>query len=285
TTPPEALAPAQRALLTAFRAERGMPREAKQRMLARLDSAARPTPTTLARTQSRWVAVSVGLAAAVALVWGVSALRSRNLVAGESNTAEQAAMGEVGASNEHNAAHKPSGPHRGAGNLRGAADQDATTGAPATQDLEPLPTPPDSIGPALDPKQPPVTDRASEPVATPSTPRRRRREQPRPETTADKPEAPAGPSSLSQERAILSRAWKALAAGRHSEAMAATEAHAQRFASGTLSVERRAIATITVCKTKRGNWSDKASVFLTAHGKTPLAPRVREACGQTPEKK
>lgn len=276
TTPPDALAPAQRALLTAFRAERGMPQEAKQRMLARLDAAPSHGPTPLPRTQSRWVVASVGLAAALALVWGVSALRSRSLIAGGSDSAEQAVMGGVGTANEHSAARKPSGTHA------------TTQGSPMpdlpTPDLEPLPSPQDPVAATLDPKQAPATDPSPESVAT--TPRRQRRQQLRPTATAtDKPAAPVRVSSLSEERAILSRAWKALAAGKHAEAMAATEAHAQRFASGTLSVEREAIATITGCKAKRVNWPQKASAFLAAHGKTPLAPRVREACGQTLEKK
>ena len=60
--------------------------------------------------------------------------------------------------------------------------------------------------------------------------------------------------------------------------------HKQQFASPILGIERKAIATIAGCKTKRPGWPDRAASFLAAHGKTPLAPRVREACGEAEKK-
>jgi hypothetical protein len=63
----------------------------------------------------------------------------------------------------------------------------------------------------------------------------------------------------------------------------AAEDHAERFPSGTLVVERRAMAAVASCKANRPGGSALAEAFLETHGKTPLARRVREACARPGE--
>lgn len=71
-----------------------------------------------------------------------------------------------------------------------------------------------------------------------------------------------------------------LHSGDADDAIAIAKTHADRFPSAILAVERRAIERIAACKTKRAGWQDKAQAFLDAHGKTPLARKVRDACGE-----
>lgn len=292
TTPPKALDASERALLGAYRAERIMPADAKAAVQRRLDERdhALMAPGGIS---TRWIAAGVGLAAAVVLAWGVSALRTGEAAQDTDDRKAQAAM------------HADDAPDGGVATPRvqpttavspPRPEQNPTTGSEpvpqsddgqptsAASDTPPSDTPPMHTAAAsateLDSPAAKNKDRQAKDRPAKGRPAKDRRSDPAaadPEPhDLDHPE-PA-PSPLSQERAILARAWAALADQNHSAALAEAQTHAQRFPRGTLGVERRAIQTIAACKARRVGWSDRATQFLAEHDKTPLARRVRQAC-------
>ena len=272
--PPDELPAAELALLSAYRSERAMPRSAKARMIERLEA----EPAAASSIAPRVVAASVAIAAALVLAWGVTSLRSSAVDRDEpSTTSPQAAMqpgrDDAGAT-ARSREPEPETPAR--------RDPSSKQLGPAPLEANPSVDPPelpDALGGELPEAE---VEPSAEPEPVTPGPKRRR---PEPEEPKPSPEpAPEPASQLQQERALLAKAWTALADGHPGKALGHTRDHADRFGSPILGIERKAIATIAGCQTRRPGWPERAESFLSTHGKTPLAPRVREAC-QNPEKK
>lgn len=275
--PPDELPAAELAMLSAYRRERTMPRSAKVRMIERLETepevAAGIGSSIGSSIGPRMIAAGVAVAAALVLAWGVTTLRSSAVDRDDpSTTSPQAAMqpGHDDAAATARSREPETAPRK--------SSRDALREAP----LEPNPDvdPSTLADPLAD--EPSDVDVEPSPQTQADSPRpRRRRPVPPPE-----PEPPASQpaSQLQQERALLAKAWTALADGHPGQALGHTRDHAERFGSPILGIERKAIATIAGCQTKRPGWPERAESFLSTHGRTPLAPRVREAC-QGAEKK
>jgi len=278
---PDPLPPAQLALLRAYRDEHAMPSAAKAQLLGRL---AAPTAS---RIGPKWIAASIAVAAAVVLALGVSVLGSESANTDPSDSAADQAMRQA---NDARSTHEAVG-RQPTGQATAAASSRATAPPVLLAPEPPSPEPPSPEPAAVAPEA-----TTAEPLGGPSkaddTKASVRRRPQRADSPASPPAGgalpsaptPAGPSQLSLERALLARAWSALAANNPTEAFSLSEEHRRRFASGTLSVERKAIAAIAGCNAKRGGWAEQASKFLAAHGKTPLAHRVRETCTPSAEK-
>lgn len=305
--PPEDLPSSERALLAAYRREHRMPPAARARLAARLESGATATarlgpgasaPEHGPRSRA-WV-VAVALAAALLLAWGLGALRSESATEDDPDARSQAAMQGHDDAAERRATERTSDPAAArrrpgaapSGALSPNADEPAPDLAPDPPKLdEATPSP---VGSSTSASSPPTGATSASPAsatssrdgdrdgnrdgnrdrATDRRPGRQDRE------TPDDPSAQTPASPLVQERAILARAWAALARGAHADALATADEHARRFPSGVLGVERDAITTIARCKAKRPGWSKAAADYLAANGQTPLARRVREACAE-----
>jgi hypothetical protein len=91
-------------------------------------------------------------------------------------------------------------------------------------------------------------------------------------------EAPA--SSLRDEAALLRRAQEALQQGDSGAALEALDEHARLHPAGILGPERDAARAVALCKAGRGaDGRALGAAFLAAHPGSPLAQRVRDACG------
>lgn len=82
---------------------------------------------------------------------------------------------------------------------------------------------------------------------------------------------------LAVELALLRRARRALADGDTSAALVALREHQERFPDGALAAEREGTRALVLCA--RGGSSEPARVFLRDYPRSPLAARVRAACG------
>lgn len=260
------------AILAEYRAAKVMPRERRARVLRRLQQpTATPSPSRLP-----WVAAAAGVAAVGVFGWGISLLGARQ-------TSDQVAG--VAAAHE--------------GSVASAGGQAAVHDHRPDTSAHPPKTPPDPGPMTASATEPPAdatdpvhgTAAASPPLkastgASPiavtehraTTGRRANPRRPAAAQPATTDPGAGQVSPLAAERAILARAWAALARGEHSAALAETQTHRQRFVDGTLHIERQAIDAIATCQAKRNDAADVAASFLRAHGKTPLAPRVRQAC-------
>jgi hypothetical protein len=88
---------------------------------------------------------------------------------------------------------------------------------------------------------------------------------------------PPSASTLDAERKLIAQAWSALTQGNPAAALASAAAHRKQFPNGVLAPERLAVEAIAQCK--RDGDAGKAHTFLKAHVRSPLAARVRSACG------
>jgi len=126
---------------------------------------------------------------------------------------------------------------------------------------------------ASDPKPaPPSGDAVQEapPSATePSLPKSR-------ESIA--PPALREPSTLSEERVAIERAWANLGRGAWTQALELADGHARRFGNGALTPEREAIRAIARCKLGHPEANAQAERFLAHPHASALAPQVRAAC-------
>ncbi len=153
------------------------------------------------------------------------------------------------------------------------ASATATTGEPAAAppleasraDVAPLP--PATVEPMTPPAS---TDAAASAparaVATPPPP----------------PAAPSAPAvdPLAAETELLGRAQAALAAGRHADALVLLDEHARLFPRGALAHEREGARWLASCGAGRGDAVRSAvGAFLAEHPSSPLAARLRAACG------
>ncbi len=279
TTPqaPEPLSTIELDLLAAYREATPMPAATKASVGRRLrqgsTSAARPSP--IDRTAVR---IAIGLAAAAAVLVALWALSPRRTGAGagdDDDARDQAVYAGERASTAGRAdARAPQTPtsRRGSAPVVPEPD-DGAASEPAPLELGEV----DAIDPTS------TSTPGDVPVGEPRAPRPRAKRRatdpnPAPISPAVDPSPPAA-SPLAQEREILARAWAALARGDADDAIAIAKTHADRFPAAILAVERRAIERIAACKAEHEGWRQKALAFLAAHGRTPLARKVRDACG------
>jgi hypothetical protein len=104
---------------------------------------------------------------------------------------------------------------------------------------------------------------------------------PRPAPTSPAVAAPpASPARLADELALVRRAWDALRAADHDDALRALEAHRARFPEGALAPERAAARALALCAApgREDEARRVARAYIDAHGRSPLAARVRAAC-------
>ncbi|HTN91693.1 MAG TPA: hypothetical protein VL242_48830, partial [Sorangium sp.] len=90
-----------------------------------------------------------------------------------------------------------------------------------------------------------------------------------------------GPEGLDAEIALLRDAQQALQAGQFAQALSKLDEHASRFPRGVLSTEREASRAIALCRSGRAAPGRAIAAKLLAQSPgSPLATRVRAACGQ-----
>jgi len=129
----------------------------------------------------------------------------------------------------------------------------------------PAATPPADSASATPADSTPVVDVGQLPVAAPPS-------------ASGAAAAPASSGSLQDELALIRAADAALRAGNPARALALTDEHARRFPRGALSEERAGMRILALCA--MGNASSSgAAAFLASHAGSPLAPRIRTACG------
>ena len=93
-------------------------------------------------------------------------------------------------------------------------------------------------------------------------------------------EALEQPAGSSQELALIQSATRALHRGAPARALGVLGEHARRFPSGVLAEERRALRVLSLCELGRTSEGVRErDRFLARHPRSPLAERVRAACG------
>jgi RNA polymerase sigma-70 factor (ECF subfamily) len=85
-------------------------------------------------------------------------------------------------------------------------------------------------------------------------------------------------STLAEETRLLREADRALRAGNAEAALAFVDEHAARFPDGILAPERAAERLIALCQSGKAD-AAAAGRFLSGRAGSPLAARVRQACG------
>jgi hypothetical protein len=119
------------------------------------------------------------------------------------------------------------------------------------------------------------------PLAAPTPEARAMHANTKPKSRAKLGEAPspeaAQPDTLGAELALLGRAQSALRAGRAQEALALAAQHRAQFPEGAMKEERMGVAALAQCAL--GGARDEAQAFLKLASGSPLAARVRKACG------
>jgi hypothetical protein len=85
--------------------------------------------------------------------------------------------------------------------------------------------------------------------------------------------------TLAEELRLVTAARRALAGGQLDVADGALREHTRRFPRGQLAEERDATRALVTCsRGDRDASAREAARFLTAHPRSPQAPRVRRAC-------
>jgi hypothetical protein len=90
--------------------------------------------------------------------------------------------------------------------------------------------------------------------------------------------APVERSTLAEETRLLREADRALRGGSPETAISLLDEHAQRFPDGVLAPERSAERMVALCQLGRADAST-ATRFLANRSSSPLAARIRQACG------
>jgi hypothetical protein len=127
------------------------------------------------------------------------------------------------------------------------------------------------------PAPPPVVEPA--PPAAPAEPAAPKRA-----SSADAAPRAEAPDPLIEETALIGRAQSALAAGDHVQALAILDDHARRFPRGVLAQEREGARWVALCSSgQAGRVRGAVSSFLAKNPSSPLAPRLRAACGISAE--
>jgi hypothetical protein len=101
-----------------------------------------------------------------------------------------------------------------------------------------------------------------------------------PKTAAPAAEHADDLDALLQETAMITAARVAVREGRTADAMTILDQHAREHPNGQLGRERTAVRILALCQSgdsARGR--AEAAPFLASAGNTPLAARIREACG------
>ncbi|HET8940318.1 MAG TPA: hypothetical protein VFN67_43050 [Polyangiales bacterium] len=80
------------------------------------------------------------------------------------------------------------------------------------------------------------------------------------------------------ELAFVRKMQSALRAGNSEDVLELSQEHSERWPHGTFVQEREGLRAIASCNTGSKNAAARAKAFLTKYPRTPLGPRVREAC-------
>ncbi|WP_434046097.1 MULTISPECIES: hypothetical protein [Sorangium] len=148
-----------------------------------------------------------------------------------------------------------------------AAEASASAGAGAAVSAE-----------ANDPASNGAPARTSAAPATAAAARAPATRRPAPAATAA---ARPGSVGLDAEIALLRDAQQALQAGQFAQALSKLDEHASRYPRGVLSTEREASRAIALCRSGRAASGRAIAAKLLARSPgSPLATRVRAACGQ-----
>jgi hypothetical protein len=124
--------------------------------------------------------------------------------------------------------------------------------------------------PAPTPSDAPVAPANSVPLAAASATAPVRAARPQPSASSD----------LEAEMALLASAQAAIQRGDFSAALAKLDEHQRSFPGGALSEERTAARVVALCGAGRQSEARAlAALFLAHHPSSPLAPRVKNACG------
>jgi hypothetical protein len=94
-------------------------------------------------------------------------------------------------------------------------------------------------------------------------------------TTGSK--TPDRAAQLSEEVQLLRQAQQAIGQGQPSRALELLREHAQKHPKGVLSQERAGVQAIALCQA--GSGTQQAEAFLKSNPNSPLAERMRAACG------
>lgn len=247
TTPHDelpALEPRAAALLSAHRRQRAMPPDARARVAARLAS---PTPVLELRPRARgersW-AIALACAAALLILWAAAGRRLEPAPKDSSHSLS------------------PSHTTR--------TREDSVDSRTPDGRVEP---------PALPAPSPPTSGPDPAPSPAPTRPSRAR---PAPSPAPAASPLPAPSDSLRAETELLARGWRALAEPDLDAALAVVREHERHHPDGALAPERDALAAVVACDLDRERGQQLAREFLAGHARSPLARRVREACGLTP---
>jgi hypothetical protein len=146
------------------------------------------------------------------------------------------------------------------------------TPAPKAGDPDPPVSPPMALEPDV-PSPAPAPETTSAAVAPSKASRL-------PGSTTARARAGSSDTTLEEEYALISDAQRALQAHDPSTALAKLDAHASRFPRGQLSEERDALRVMAVCSLGRPDAKKAAASFLRARPASPLASKIRKACGE-----
>jgi len=141
-----------------------------------------------------------------------------------------------------------------------AAASGVPAGSESVGDMPPAPTEPAAVPPPV--------------VAAGATPSSLAARAPRP------PSSTSANSDLEAEMALIASAQSAIARGDYAAALASLDEHQRSFPKGMLSEERTAARAVALCGSGRQSEGRAlATAFLARHATSPLAPRVKSACG------
>lgn len=259
-------------LLAAYRDERGPDEAARARLNDRraqlvaspIDSDA--TTSTLAANQAPhdsrsrvpwWAVATLGLAAAIALMWWAQPLR------GVEGTVDPAALAadQLDAQDDETLAtprELPSAPQTPRAKRPTPAFEAAPLDAPAVE------APPDEAS------TPELTE-----ASAPTKPSETRR--PARKKTRQAP-VPRPADSVANEAKQIGVARAALARGNPQAALRELDAYDRRFAKGALREEAAALRTIARCRIEASHGAKLARTFHRRHAKSLFATQVDKAC-------
>ncbi len=93
------------------------------------------------------------------------------------------------------------------------------------------------------------------------------------------PPGATGSTSIADEIALIRSAQQHLAAGDAAAALVELDEHAARFPHGAMAEEREGARLVAHCMLGDAGAVARAEKFLASHGESPIAVRVRSACG------
>lgn len=163
--------------------------------------------------------------------------------------------------------------------VRAMAEPRATTIEGAVENVEPVAAPTVEAAAVVEAATTVEVAAKTETAAADTAPRRAGRSQAR-HVAADPPrgdDAPADP--VLEELMLIQQIKDALDADRPAAALAAIDAHARKFARGSLAEEREALRVVALCgagEVARGERAQRT--FLNAYPRSAYRERVRAAC-------